>query len=262
MATTMPTDGQTILLVDDEEHLRVTLRDFLAFSGYTVLLARSGEQALKVLETQTPDLIILDISMPGMGGMGFLQRVAHTEIKVPPILVLTARTNLQQFFDGLDVAGFISKPCKKDVLIAEVRRILHTSNPVEPKASKMTKVRVLLGEDDPEMSGVIERAFTRHGHSVTVADTGPAVLDSAPQEMPDVVVIKQYLTRLNGKAVATLLRAMPSTRSIPIVLYHMIGIGDPVSDIAVDTTHINDFIEAHDSTDILDAVERVMDVKA
>ena len=254
-------NGQTILLVDDEEHLRVTLRDFLMFNGYAVELASRAEQALKHLEKGSYDLVILDISMPGIGGMGFLQRVAHNHVKAPPILVLTARTNLQQFFDGLDVAGFVSKPCEKGVLLAEIQRILGVAKPVAAAAKAGESVHVLLGEDDTEMYGVIERLLTRHGHRVTRALSGPGVVEAAPTTRPDVVVMKQFLTRLNGSAVATLLRTMPTTRAIPIVLYDTVGIGDhaPTAAIAA-SAPIDDYVAVHEPSQILDAVERAVGI--
>ena len=252
--------GQTILLVDDEEHLRVTLRDFLVFNGYGVELARSAEQALKQLEKGNYDLIILDISMPGIGGMGFLQRVAHNHVKAPPILVLTARTNLQQFFDGLDVAGFVSKPCEKGLLLAEIRRILGVVNPVAAATKTGASVNVLLGEDDTEMYGVIERLFTRHGHRVTRALSGPGVLEAAPTTRPDVVVMKQFLTKLNGSAVATLLRTMPTTKAIPIVLYDTVGIGSHAPPAVAEHASVDDYVAVHEPSQLLDAVERVLGI--
>ena len=62
---------RTILIVDDDRSLLTTLSDFLAFEGYEVLTAESGEDGLRTLTDATPDLIILDMSMPGMGGVGF-----------------------------------------------------------------------------------------------------------------------------------------------------------------------------------------------
>jgi DNA-binding response OmpR family regulator len=259
MSAAAVSNGQTILLVDDEEHLRVTLRDFLMFNGYGVELARSAEQALNYLEQGRYDLVILDISMPGIGGMGFLQRVAHNHIEAPPILVLTARTNLQPFFDGLDVAGFVSKPCGKGVLLAEIQRILGVAKPVAAAAKAGESVHVLLGEDDTEMYGVIERLFARHGHRVTRALSGPGVLEAAPTARPDVVVMKQFLTKLNGSAVATLLRAMPSTKAIPIVLYDTVGIGEHAPTAAMaESAPVDDYVAVHEPSQILDAMERVI----
>jgi DNA-binding response OmpR family regulator len=81
-----------ILVVDDDEHLLQTLVDFLAFKGFETAGARSGEEALIKLSERKPDLVILDISMPGMGGVGFLRRITDAEGRRQcPVLVLTAR---------------------------------------------------------------------------------------------------------------------------------------------------------------------------
>ncbi|MBL7076353.1 MAG: response regulator [Kiritimatiellae bacterium] len=254
-----PSRGQTILLVDDEEHLRVTVSDFLTFQGYTVELARSGEEALKTLDSITPDLIILDISMPGIGGMGFLQRLSRTAGNAPPVVILTARSNLQGFFDGLDVAGFVSKPCEKTVLLGQIQRILGDDAPAREKDAAGDTLHVLLGEDDSDVFEVLKRMFSRHGHSVTRAESGPAVLEAAATAGVDVVVLKEYLTKLNGSAVATLLRTMPSTRAIPIVLYDMVGaISMTGSSSAGSKAPVDRYIEVHEPSEVLDAVEKVI----
>jgi len=111
------------------------------------------------------------------------------------------------------------------------------------------------------MYGVIERLFTRHGHRVTRAVSGPGVLEAAPTTRPDVVVMKQFLTRLNGSAVATLLRTMPTTKTIPIVLYDTVGIGSHAPTAAVAASApVDDYVAVHEPSQILDAVERVIGI--
>jgi DNA-binding response OmpR family regulator len=256
MSNGVETEEPLILFVDDEAHLRVTVKDFLEFHNYQVDLARSGEQALRKLQQRVPDLVILDISMPGIGGMGFLQRVQAAKEPPPPILILTARTNLRTFFDGVKVAGFISKPCSKEFLLEKVRSVLAESASAARAADVSDARHVLLGEDDPEMAEMLERALTRKGHSVTTAESGPAVLEAAPTEKPDIVAIKHYLTGLNGGPVASLLRAMPTTATTPIVVYNRVGIGDPVEPVSESGSRdVNRYVVARDSADILDAIQ-------
>jgi two-component system response regulator MprA len=250
-------ESPLILFVDDESHLRVTVRDFLSHHGYRVELARSGEQALRKLQTCTPNLVILDISMPGMGGMGFLQHVKASAEPPPPILVLTARTNLRTFFDGVDVAGFIAKPCHKELLLEKVESVLATAaNRVRGEDASGSR-HVLLGEDDPEMADLLSRALARKGLRVTTAASGPAVLEVAPSHKPDVVVLKRYLTGLNGGPVASLLRAMPTTSATPIVVYNTVGVGDSVESTTggAESRDANRYVVARDSADILDAIQ-------
>ena len=66
-----------ILLVDDHEHLLTTLGDYLRFEGFDVLTAPDGRQGLMRIRERSPDLIILDVSMPGMGGCEFLDRISE-----------------------------------------------------------------------------------------------------------------------------------------------------------------------------------------
>ncbi|MBL7076502.1 MAG: response regulator [Kiritimatiellae bacterium] len=250
------TDEPLVLFVDDEAHLRVTVKDFLEFHCYQVELARSGEQALRKLQQRVPDLVILDISMPGIGGMGFLQRVQAAKTPPPPILILTARTNLRTFFDGVKVAGFISKPCSKEFLLEKIKAVLAESASAARAEERGDSRHVLLGEDDPEMADYLCRALAKQGHSVTTAESGPAVLESAPTEKPDVVVLKHYLTGLNGGPVASLLRAMPTTAATPIVVYNTVGVGDPVELVSESGSRdVNRYVVARDSGDILDAIQ-------
>jgi DNA-binding response OmpR family regulator len=250
------TSGSLILFVDDEAHLRVTVKDFLEHHGFKVELARSGEQGLQKLGRRVPDMVILDISMPGIGGMGFLQRVQASKDPPPPILILTARSNLRMFFDGVKVAGFISKPCSKDLLLEKVRAVLAESASVAEAEEKGDSRHVLLGEDDPEMADLISRALIRQGHSVTTAESGPAVLENAPTEKPDVVVLKHYLSGLNGGPVASLLRAMPTTSTTPIVVYNTVGVNAPVEAVReAGSRDINRYVVARDSADILYAIQ-------
>jgi len=250
------TEEPLVLFVDDEAHLRVTVKDFLEFHNYRVELARSGEQALRKLQSRIPDLVILDISMPGIGGMGFLQRVQASKSPPPPILVLTARTNLRTFFDGVKVAGFISKPCSKEFLLEKIRAILAESAALAEEEEGHDTQHVLLGEDDPEMAEMISRELAKRGHSVSTAQSGPAVLEAAPTEKPDVVVLKHYLTGLNGGPVASLLRAMPTTATTPIVVYNTVGISDPVEPVSeAGSRDVNRYVVARDSADILDAIQ-------
>ena len=113
-----------ILLIDDDPSLRVTVGQFLRFEKYDVTTAESGEAALEVLKTLRPNLIILDMSMPGMGGIGFLKSIMKDKKPAYPVLVLTARSQMAEFFADIEVDGFLTKPADPDALLQEVARIL------------------------------------------------------------------------------------------------------------------------------------------
>jgi len=118
-------EPKKILLIDDEINLQQLVKVVLTSKGYSVTTANNGQDGLEKLEAANPDLIILDMNMPVMGGVEFYQRIcdAWSQPKYP-ILILTARANMEEFFKGMDVDGFMAKPFEIDDLLAEVQRIL------------------------------------------------------------------------------------------------------------------------------------------
>lgn len=216
----MDNTKKTILLIDDDTSLLVTLSDFLRFEGYDVTTADSGEQGLKRLETLEPDLIILDMSMPGMGGIGFLKEISVADKPKHPVLVLTARANMAEFFADVDVDGFVAKPCAPEDLLMEVGRILFLRSGHDDQASDPgTPSKVLLGEDDAMVAARIEKHLADAGWLVSLVEHGPEMIEQAILQRPDAILIKQILSKMNGDAVADMLQAMPNARSIPVVLY-------------------------------------------
>jgi CheY-like chemotaxis protein len=208
-----------ILLVDDEQHLLISLRDYLTFENFIVTTAQSGEEALELVEKVNPDLIILDVSMPGMGGLGFLKRISATNNKPRfPVLVLTARSMMADFFRDVEVDGFIAKPCEETELTSIVRAILAKRKRVAELRQRV-KRKVLIAEDDPAIAVDLVRLLGGAGYDVEVVSSGPELLEKATQIRPDLVLTKEVLPRLNGSAVASLMEVMPSISTVPVLIY-------------------------------------------
>jgi putative two-component system response regulator len=117
----------TLLLVDDEPQNREILRELLDQDGYTFLEAADGETALAVATTHRPDLLLLDIMMPGLDGLSVCRRLrADPALAELPIVLITALddrdTRLQGFIAGAD--DFIGKPFDRSELRARVRTIV------------------------------------------------------------------------------------------------------------------------------------------
>ncbi len=211
----------TLLLVDDNKRLTVTLTDFLSYEGFNVASAKSGEEAIKKLKRITPDIIILDINMPGIGGVGFLNILQKRKIKIEcPILVFTARSTMEDFFETLDVAGFISKPCSETALLAKIKDVLATNKKSKVTASKdCPKIKVLIGEDDPVIINQLNFDLKQNGFDFKIMKTAGKLIENSTTFCPNVIVLNDVLPGMSGRVVASLLRAMPSTRQIPIILY-------------------------------------------
>lgn len=217
-----------LLLVDDNRHLQVTLGDHLAHDGYEVTVKDSAEDALAFLESGgETDLIILDINMPGIGGLGFLNRILGDDGRLAyPVLVLTARSGMDSFFNTVPIDGFLPKPCLMDVLLAKVREILDREPGEHPRAaeggpqSKAPAGRVvLLAEDDVVVAERASHLLQSMGCRTVVVRSGPDVLDAAARLKPQLVILKQLLPKMNGSVIAPVLAGMPSARGVPILLY-------------------------------------------
>ncbi len=112
-----------ILVVDDEENIRELYRDELAEEGYEVELAANGLEALSKIETFRPDLVTLDVKMPGIDGIEVLRRVREKNRSLPVVL-LTAFGEFRQDFNTWASDAYIVKSHDTTELKQTVRRLL------------------------------------------------------------------------------------------------------------------------------------------
>ena len=115
---------QTILVVDDEARIAKLVRDYLERAGFGVLAARDGETALMLARREQPDLIILDLMLPGVDGLDVCRRLRQ-ESGVP-IIMLTARVEEADRVVGLELGAddYVTKPFSPRELVARVRATL------------------------------------------------------------------------------------------------------------------------------------------
>lgn len=116
---------EKILIIDDSWIARMKIGETVKAAGYDVREAGSPEEGLAALEQDTPDLVLLDLLMPGIGGMGVLNELAGRKIFLP-VIVVTAdiqQTTRQGCLDA-GAAAVINKPPDKDALLSEIRRLL------------------------------------------------------------------------------------------------------------------------------------------
>jgi CheY-like chemotaxis protein len=127
---TVAMNESSILLVDDNEDGLDMYQEYLTYRGYRVVLARNGEEAIVQARAHRPDVILLDVRMPGMTGTDAMRALrADSTFRDTPIVALTAHALDPERNDGL-AAGFdewIPKPCLPDQLLLAVERILSTA---------------------------------------------------------------------------------------------------------------------------------------
>jgi two-component system response regulator MprA len=121
--------GRRILVVDDDARLAASLRRALIYEGHTVEVASDGPAALTIARDQPPDLVVLDVMLPGMDGVEVCRRLRNGSDL--PILMLTARDAISDRVAGLDAGAddYLVKPFAYDELLARVRALLRRREP-------------------------------------------------------------------------------------------------------------------------------------
>jgi two-component system cell cycle response regulator DivK len=119
--------SKNILVVDDQEDNRRILRDLLIASGFKVIEATTGEEAVSTAEAQAPSLILMDIQLPGIDGYEATRQIkAKPALRATPLIVVTSYAlsgdDAKAFAAGAD--GYVSKPFSPRALLAKVREFL------------------------------------------------------------------------------------------------------------------------------------------
>jgi DNA-binding response OmpR family regulator len=116
--------GLTILVVDDEPRIVQLVRDYLEHGGFTVLTAADGPSALRSARTGRPDLVVLDLGLPGLDGLDVARSLRRDG--AVPIIMLTARTEESDKLVGLELGAddYLTKPFSPKELVARVRAVL------------------------------------------------------------------------------------------------------------------------------------------
>jgi two-component system KDP operon response regulator KdpE len=138
MANPSSTERPTILVVDDEPQILRVMRVSLPARGYNIVTATDGEQALDEIHKQMPDLIILDLAMPGMGGLETCRRIRDSSSV--PIIVLSAKGSESDKIAALDMGAddYVTKPFSLDELLARVRAVMRRTVPADGDAAVLS----------------------------------------------------------------------------------------------------------------------------
>lgn len=163
-----------ILVVDDEQAVRESLRRSLQFNGYDVLLAGDGMEALDVIAEEQPDLTILDVMMPKLDGLGVCRELRSSGYD-RPILMLTARDGVSDRVAGLDAGAddYLPKPFALEELLARVRSLVRRA--AADSIAAEAPVESKLSFEDLELDADT-REVSRGGRAISLTRTEFALL--------------------------------------------------------------------------------------
>ncbi len=143
-----------LLVVDDEPNIRELLSASLRYAGFEVATAADGQQALALADSFRPDLLVLDVMMPGMDGFGVVRRLRQSG-RHTPVLFLTARDAAEDKVSGLTLGGddYVTKPFSLDEVLARIRAVLRRTAVAAKtaEAPRLTFADIELDEESHEV---------------------------------------------------------------------------------------------------------------
>lgn len=116
-----------VLIIDDEEELAAVIADRLEFRGIKAQTALDGESALEMIKSDPPNIVLLDLMLPGMNGLEVLKKINTLELNIP-IILLTGYGSKEMTLEGMNLGAFdyIMKPCDFDGLVSKIQEALES----------------------------------------------------------------------------------------------------------------------------------------
>ena len=200
-APRMVVNVATILVVDDEPRIVQLVRDYLEHGGFTVLTASDGPTALRTARTGRPDLVVLDLSLPGLDGLDVARSLRRDGLV--PIIMLTARTEESDKLVGLELGAddYMTKPFSPKELVARVRAVLRRAEGLD-SASEVIRVGSSVSLDTSRM----EASFD--GRRVELTRSEFQLVSAMARQPGRVFTRAQLLDVLRGVALESYERAI------------------------------------------------------
>ena len=199
-------DGAThVLVIDDDAAVRDLMARFLGKEGFRVATAASGEAGLRLARELQPDVITLDVLMPGMDGWSVLAALkADAVLADIPVVMLTMLDDRNLGY-ALGAADYLTKPLDRERLVSVLGRYRQD-------------LPVLVVDDDPDFRDLARRTLEREGHTVIEADNGHAALARLRETTPGVILLDLMMPEMDGFDVVAAIRENEAWRTIPIVV--------------------------------------------
>ena len=191
---------KTILIVDDEPQIVRLVRDYLEHGGFKVLTAADGQTALRIASTQHPDLVVLDLGLPGIDGLDVTRSLRRNG--VVPIIMLTARADESDKLVGLELGAddYVTKPFSPKELVARIRSVLRRS-----EAARAPGDVIRVGEIELNVPSM---GLTISGKPVELTQTEFQLLATMARQPGRVFSRAQLLNAVHGVAFDSYERAI------------------------------------------------------
>ena len=217
---------KTILLVEDSESAIIQIKDILEESGYNILVARNGVEALEIINHTVPDGMILDLMMPLVDGFEVLSTLREVKITAHvPVLILTAKHITKEelkFLTRNNVHQLIQKgDIKKKELLSTISGMISQKDNTTVKSERILqnikgKAVVLIVEDNPD-NMITVKALLSNNYTIIEAINGKEGVDMAKKHLPNLILMDIALPKMDGFEAFTGIRTLAQLQHIPII---------------------------------------------
>ena len=211
--------GELILVVEDNERNRKLVSDVLEFAGMRVLAAANGADGVALAQSESPDVVLMDIGLPDQDGIVALERLrSDPSTSGIPVVAVTAYAmsgDRQSILDhGFD--GYIPKPIDVKAFPDQVRR--HIQRAREKVVPVTAEVIVLVVDDTPANARLLEGMLEPRGYKVLTAENGSTALEIVRRHRPHLVLLDVQMPDIDGYEVCRRIRADSQTATLPVVM--------------------------------------------
>lgn len=198
-----------VLVVDDDDDFRVLIRAQLSNAGYQVLDARDAASAMHIARTMRPDVITVDLLMPGLDGWDFIERLRGEQAlaRIPVIVV-----------SGMPEAGESRRRPEGVAVVTKGEGLERLLREIGQSLGSRKGATVVVAEDDADLRGVLTAALTRNGHRVLQARDGAEALAAIEREPVDLLVLDLVMPNIDGYEVLARLKSNQKDALIPVVV--------------------------------------------
>lgn len=201
-------DYRKILIVDDDEPTREILRRYLSKEEMTVYMASNGMDAIRMAKEIQPDVITLDVMMPGMDGWTVLREIKSDKelCQIPVIMITMVDDKPTAYANGVN--DYLIKPVPRPQLLSMVHKVIqaHSNRPI------------LIVDDDPEIREVMRMVLEDEGFRVLEAIHGEDALEIVTQNEPSMVILDLNMPVMDGFEFLSIFRKDLRYRDIPVIV--------------------------------------------
>ncbi len=212
-----------ILIIDDDYDFRETTKIILESENYDVLTASDGDEGLTLARKEKPNIILLDVMMPGYDGYYICRQIKDDPVTCDiPVIMVTCLGQVSEASYSKMIAkhhkadGYLDKPVNKDALHNMISGILNSN--VEKTRSSHRKKRVLIIDDDTDVLSSLELVLQRSGYEIYIAESAIEGIKLAKAFHPDAIILDVMLPDKDGYTVCYELKKDNDTHKIPVLI--------------------------------------------